>query len=303
MLEVLEAVRRIVYRYAKTVTPLEEQANFGDTLIAVESSLRFKKDEYIAIHNGIETEYHQIEDIPDNTHIQIPSPGIVSTQPWSLSSVPVVEKCLMPNMFVNGIYIGDPQVIPKFPAITIMGNEHSSQWFTMGTTEEHYKLQIAIYVEDATLEDGYYYLLKLTDIVQKGLKKNIYPLVGDIDTTSLTVDVQGGLDTVLTVSDTSKFTAGDKILIEDRFKTEELRVCNILDSQTLEVYIEPMASFKISNGAKLIRLSRFIHNSWPENINYGYIHKDTLLKAATISWFAKEVEVQKEGGWSDPQLS
>ena len=38
--------------------------------------------------------------------------------------------------------------------------------------------------------------------------------------------------------------------------------------------------------------SRFIFNSWPSNIEFGSIHKGELLKAARISWFAEEEEMQ-----------
>jgi hypothetical protein len=302
MLDVLESVRRVVYRYAKTATPLAAEAAYGDTILEVESSIRFKKGDDIALHNGVEVEYFVIESIPDETHIVIPSPGINSANPWALSETPVIERCIVPGMFVQGIYIGEPNVIAKYPAITIMGNERTSDWTALNITEENYRIQIAIYVEDGTNEDGYYGLLKITNTIQKGLKKNIFPLVGEIETSNVIFDIAPN-DSFVKIADTSQFNVDDKIVLEDRFKAEEMRIRQVIDSQTICVFVPPKEPYLVANDAKVIRLSRFIHNSWPESINYGYIHKETLLKAATISWFAKEIEVQAGGGWSDPQLS
>ena len=82
-----------------------------------------------------------------------------------------------------------------------------------------------------------------------------------------------------------------------------MRICNIVDSTTLQVVVPPANPYLISENSKIIGLTRFIYNSWPADIKYGFIHKGSLLKASTISWFAKETEQQTRGGWSDPQIT
>lgn len=301
MLEVLESIRRIVYRWTKTNTPLTATAFRNDVILTVDNTNRFLAGDAVAIHNGTEVEYLIIQNIIDGEHVQINSPGIQSLMPWLPQENTIVEKLFF-NHFVQGIYIGDPKVIPKYPAISIMGESRSSDWYALQLTKEKYNIKITTYVEDATLEDGYYFLNHVTDAIETGLKRNIFPLVGPTDVSDVLFDLNAN-DVFIKVANANLYPSYSKIILEDKFKAEELRVVCIVDDTTIQVFPNVKNSYNVADGAKLIKLTRFIHKSWPAEIEYGAIHKDTLLKASTISWYGEEMLPVQPGGWQDPQLS
>jgi hypothetical protein len=301
MIDILESVRRTIYRWVNTNVALTEDAPYNTTTLKVTSSIRFKAGDEVALHNGVDGEPGlRIYEVPDNNTIILETPIQVITG-WRVSNNAMLTKTYN-GQFMQAIYIGEPDVIPMYPAITILGQKRSSEWFTLGTTKERYSLQIAIYSAADNHEDSYRTVMQLADIIQLGLKKNIFPLVGQYETTTITADIAAE-DTFIKVADSSIFQCEDKIVVENIYQAEELRVAAIPDSTTIQVFPNPHFPYLVSEQTKVIRLTRFIYNSWPSDIEYGFKYKGTLLHAASISWFAEEQEIQTRHGWSDPQLS
>lgn len=301
MIDILESVRRVVYRWVNTTVALTQDAPYNTTTLKVRSTRRFKAGDEVAIHNGIDGEPHlRVGAIIDDNTLELESPIQVMAG-WRVSANAMLTKTFN-GQFVQGIYINDPDVIPAYPAITITGKTRNSEWITLSTTKERYSLELAIYVQADNDETSYRTLLQLTDIIQLGLKKNIFPLVGPYSTVPITADVVGG-DNYIKVANSSVFVPDEKLIIENIYQAEELRLCCITDPTTIQVYPNVYNDYKVSDGAKMIRYNRHIYNSWPAEINYGYKLKESLLHASTINWFAEEQEPQRRHGWSDPQLS
>lgn len=301
MIELLESVRRTIYRWVNTTVSLTQDVAYGDTTVKVTTTRRFRKGDEVAIHDGTDGEpgLHILEIVDDNTLI-LESPIKVITG-WRVASNAMLTKTYN-GQFVQAIYINDPPVIPAYPAITILGRNRSSEWLTLGTTKERYDLQIAIYVQSDNHEQSYRTLLQITDIIQLGLKKNIFPLVGPYDYTNVTANV-ASLDEYIKVADTSKFNQHDGLIIENIYHAEEVRVREVVDSTTLRIHPTVLFPYLTTESPKAIKFRRFIYNSWPATVEYGFKVKETLLHAATISWFAEEQEDQTRHGWSDPQLT
>lgn len=303
MEDVLESVRRIVYRWVNTQATLLTNANPGDNIITVESTKRWLKGDELALVQ-YDNNRHQprlyVKDILDNNRIQLTEP-IRGTMSWTTSDNTVIRKTF-DSQFFEAIYIGDVDVIPMFPAMTIMGKNKTSEWFTLGSTKEAYDLQITLFVKKESNEKSYRSLLRLTNTVEKGLKNNIFPLIGDVDISNLTANyIQG--DTFIKVADSSIYKENQSVLIENLHRAEESAVKCIVDSTTLQLHMPFSHSYSIDDESKIIGLNRFIFNSWPASIDYGHIHKGSLLHASTIQWFAWEQEIQESGGWKDPQLT
>jgi hypothetical protein len=289
--EVLDSVRRIITRWTVTNTPLTANASAGDTVLTVNASKRFREIDEVLIRNSVSAETPLIvESIIDDTHIKLSTPIRFN---WNVSDNAILEKTFHQN-FVQNVYLGEPENIPKFPAITISAESSSSEWITLRSTKETYNIKISIYVQKNIQEDTYRYHLQLANTIQWGLKHNIFPLVGPYTVTAITSDISSG-DLVIKVADSSIFdpTTKHRVLIEDLYKSEDLIVTQILDPTTVVVSRPICFDYLVSNGAKAISVSRFIYNSWPNNIQFGTIFKGTLLKAATIDWFAWEEEVQR----------
>ena len=303
MIDVLESVRRIVYRWVNTQTPLITDANPGDNILTVESTKRWKEGDELALvqyDNGGHQPRLYIDEVLDNNRIKIKE-GVRGSNVWKVSDHTVIRKTF-DSQFFEGIYIGDPDVIGKFPAISIMGENRQSEWLTIGSTKEAYNLQITIYNKQESNERSYRTLLKITETVERGLKDNIFPLIGKVNISNLTADYLQG-DTFIKVSDSSIYKENQSILIENLHRAEESSVYCIVDGTTLKLHMPFSNSYSKEDESKIIGLNRFIYNSWPASINYGHIHKGSLLHAATIEWFAWEQEIQETGGWKDPQLT
>jgi len=300
MEQILESVSRIIRRWVSTSTPLTSNASKGDTILHVENSSRFSRGEEITIHDGNRGENPciRISSIPDNASIELESPIRFN---WRVSDGCVVQKTYM-GMFVQGVYIGEQPVIPKYPAIEIVPLSRNSQWMTFGTTREKRNFEINIYADQETKENGTRFIIRMSDIIQKGLKKNIFPLVGEYDIIDVTADVLAEDDTIR-VQSTSLLQTDQLVILENKYRAEELRVCSVLDSNTVQVFPLVHNDYLVSEDAKIIILNRFLFNSWPSDIQFGVVSKGTLLNAAKIQWFCEEQEVQTRGGWSDPNLS
>jgi len=293
MEEVLDSVRRIVAQWTATSTPLISNVTPGDTILNVNNTKRFRQGDEITIYStnkGAET-YLVIDEILDTTHMQLTS---AVTYAWTTLENALVAKTFYGN-FIQGIYLGEPDPIPKFPAITIQATTRDSEWMTLDSTRETYKLELNVYVKAGVQEDAYRFLIRITDIIQKGLKQNIMPLVGPYETSALTSNAEAG-DLFLKVADSSIFDPGNgglgRAILEDLYKAEEFRIEEVVNSTTVKLITPVCFDYDVDDGTKLISIRRLVYNAWPDNIQYGTIFKGTLLKAAKISWFCFEEELQ-----------
>lgn len=304
MEDVLDSVRRIVSKWVQTSTAITVDVNTGDDTLSVRSSGRFKVGDQVMIRDATlayETSL-VVEEIISTKSIKLTTNVLNGV---SVGRNPILIKTIN-EMFVQGIYIGDPDNISHYPAITVDGIRKNSGWLTLDSTKERYDIEINTYVLESTHEDGYRFLLQMTKAIEAGLKKNIFPLVGTYAIVALLSDAAVD-DVFIKVSDSSIFdispdvSTNRRIIIEDQFQMEEKWVESIVDSETIKLS-QGMCFNYDKDDASIIIPTRFIYNSWPADIEYGKIHKGELLKASTIKWFAEEEEVQLMRK-QDPQLT
>jgi len=293
--EILDSVRRIVAQWAATTTSLIADAAPGSTVLNVNNTKRFNQGDEITIYStgkGAET-FLIVDEILDTTHIQLTS---ATTYAWTTAENTIVAKAYYGN-FIQGVYLGEPDPIPKFPAITIHAVSRDSEWMTLDSTRETYNIELNVYVEAGIQEEAYRFLLRVTDTIQKGLKDNIMPLVDPYATTALTVDAVSG-DMFLQVADSSIFDPANgglgRAILEDIYKAEEFRIEEVVDATTVKLITPVCFNYAVDDSAKLLSVRRLIYNSWPDSIQYGTIFKGTLLKGATINWFCHEEELHLE---------
>lgn len=294
MEEVLDGVRRIIYKWVNTSTLVDLNITKGDTVICVRSSRRFSVGDQVMLKANEIYETNLIISSIDKVAnlITLSTPAL---NDWAIVDNTVLIKTIN-EQFVQGIYIGDPDVITRFPAITVNGVSRSSEWLTLESTKERYQIEVSVYVKASTHEGGYRFLLNIADEIQKGLKYNITPLISDYDLTSLTQNIAVG-DTTIYVADRSLFNNYRRVIIEDTFESHENWVTTWFTEEedpsqgALRLKDCVPYSFNVSDTSVIVP-NRFIFNSWPDNIQYGSIHKGELLKAAKISWFAEEEEMQ-----------
>lgn len=296
--EVLDAVRKIVYRWVNAESPITSDISPGQTTITVRNNRRFSTGDQVMLRDATRYETDLVVDsidADDPTIVYLQSPGPLN--PWTVSQNTLLVRTIY-EMFLQGIYIGEPSVIPQYPAITVNGLSRSSEWLTLDSTKERYEIEVVIYVLASTHEKGYRFIMRMADAIQRGLKRNIYPLVDDYNVTSLQegASISNG-DLAIRVEDVSLFDTDYRIILEDNYTSQENKVSSVTydsgsgTSGTLILNMPVCGDFSYTD-TNIIQPNRFIYNSWPSDIKYGTIHKGDLLKAASISWFAEEEEIQ-----------
>ena len=294
MEEILDSVRRIVHKWVNTSSLIQADLSRGDTEIVVANASRFNVGDQVMLRNN--TIYETglvVESINYTTNCVTLSTPILND--WDVADNVVLIKTIY-EQFVQGIYIGDPDVIPRYPAITVNGISRNSEWLTLQSTKEKFQIEVTVLVQASTHEQGYRFLLNMADTIQLGFKRNILPLVSDYDITSLAEDITA-CDTTIRVADRSLFNNNRRIIIEDDLESTENWVIGWFDEtedpsqDALQLHDSVPYSFLVGNTTVIVP-KRFVYNSWPADVQYGTIHKGELLKAAKISWFAEEEELQ-----------
>ena len=149
MQEVLDSVRRIVHKWVNTVTPLRQSASVGDSQIFVNNSLRFNIGDEVMLKDASVYETGLIIKSIDSSTSIIFESSILND--WTIGQNSQLVKTIN-ELFVQGIYIGDPDVIPRYPAITVNGISRSSEWLTLESTKERYEIEVNIFVREATIK-------------------------------------------------------------------------------------------------------------------------------------------------------
>jgi len=286
---VLDSVRQITNRWLNTQVPLTEDAEAGDTIITVRNTARFLEGDTFLIRSPIDAGiFHTIDQVVDNTHLLLQEAVQFN---WPVSASPIVHKTFT-DQLLAGIYYGDPENIPMFPAVVIAADSLDSEWMTIDSTKENYTINVMIYAKIAAQEKGYKAVIKLADTLIYGLKRNLYPLVSPYKSTAVTAAITSG-DNYIKVADSTIFTQfPTRIIIEDEWKQSEIFVQDTIDDETLYVQPAPSCNFALADNPQVILMERFIFNSWPSNATYGDVFKGTLLKGAKINWFAHEEKIE-----------
>ena len=284
-IEIMNSVRNIANRWINTQQPLTVDAFAGDTTITIRNTNRFQVGDEIMIRdpiNGGEIN-NVIAEIVDDTNVRL-TEELISN--WTVDQSATLQK-IFDGQMLQGVYMGEPDNIPMYPAITVHMPTRESEWLTIDSTKEVYRAEISIYTKAAAQEKGYRNHIRIAETMIYGLKKNIYPLVSPYRTSLAIADIAPG-DVFIKVADTSNFVLPSRVIIEDEWKQAEIILNEIVDANTIKVRQSPGCSFLVSDNTQIINTDRFIFNSWPESVTYGEVYKGSLLKSAKISWFAWE---------------
>ena len=295
MEEVLDSLRKIINRWVNTEVDLTEDAEVGDVLLKVKTAMRFRDGDEVMLTDGNEFEHPlYVKSVVDETTIELTSSLKFV---WPVYKGSKVKKAVAGKL-VQSIFLGEPNVIQRFPAIVVVGDNQNSQWTTFESTTETYDVSISSYIEDSTLEDGYRALMRMTKLIEFGLKRNMFPLVGERSHASIIQPIAPG-DIYIKVDSTAGMVSEQLILLESTFRAEQVVIKSILDESTIELVQGAYYPYPLIDDPRAIIVTRFLYKCWPKTINYGFVHKDTLLKASKISWSGEEIQQHGPIGWWD----
>ena len=297
---IADAYRKIIARFIVNERKITSAVATGDVVIAVESARRFQVGEKIVLidknlsaNNTYLSEVATIYDIPDNYHLVLESGAIGNYQPDSL-----IRKILGAEQgvedFIKGIYVGKPNNITHYPAITVDVKSRSSDWFTLNSTKETYSIEIALYCSGADYEQQYRMMHAFVDKVESALFRSFYPLVEPYWQFTLAEDVSMN-DSIIKIDQDALF-CGAMIFFES---IDYLAFNRIEENKGNGVYrLRMPVGLDFSAGDHVIIPRRHIFNTLPEGTQYG-ITPTGMLKTAVITLRCEE-EVLRYYPYLDP---
>lgn len=288
MFEIQQSIKKIIERFIVNKTPTTAALSDGNTSIPVKSSRRYQCKDLVVIFNKpsmeqrAEGEVHTIVDIPDNSHIVIDE-GLIEN--YSLDNS-FVEK-MVGGTFLEAVYIGDPEVIPQYPAITVDAKSKANSWLTLESTSEEFTIDISIYVEAEFYDTQYELMHRYTKAIETALFRSFYPLVKPFNQTTL-VNSVNPQDKIIKIADEDLLlcSGGGWFWLESFDFLRSNRIRESLGNGVYELILPVSRSF--DPGDLIIVPTRHIYNTIPAQIQYGTVNKGTTLKAAVITWTASE---------------
>jgi hypothetical protein len=303
MLEILHSIKSIIERFIVNMVPLAAEANAGDTSVSLPSTRRFRYGDAVVIYHK-EGEYAQPEGEVHNV-VQVCDRSLVLDTPLTNSYTVAnsfVEKMIGfesgNETWLDAVYIGEPDVILKYPAITVNGKSRSSEWLTLESTKETYQIDITVYVEAADYESQVELMFAYVKQIEDSLFRSLYPLVRPYNVTTFTEPVEA-TSTIVKVQNPNVFTCKgiSWVFLESYDFLRHNLIVGDLGDGTFNLQFPAGAHFDV--GDKLIQPMRHIFNALPKGTQYGTVNKGTMLKAAVISYECSE-EVWRHTPYIDP---
>lgn len=300
MLEIQKAIKKIIERFIVIIRRITNNASVGDTTIYIQGTRRFRPGDHIVIRSLTRMVNHENDDVAIycisrvvDRHTLILTEPLVRNCTASDSVVQKVigyedgDQSLGPHNFLRAIYLGDPAVIPMYPAITIDAKSKNSEWFTLESLSQEYQIDITMYVDGHASHEAQYTLMHLyIKQIEDALLRTLYPLVQPYRSTTLTEDVNP-TDDIIRVTDENFFQCGmGWIFLENIDYLVPNRAIKHLGSGSLQLVRPAGASF--SAGDTIIHPLRHIYDSLAYSTAFGIVNKGTVLKAGKLSFRCKE---------------
>jgi hypothetical protein len=290
---ILRSLRSLLLEHVAASQPLASDMAVGSTSINVPNTSKFRDgdDIFIMSLSGNEAEPNQVVRVNDWDELLVETPTL---RGWTTAESAFVLKAVN-HQPLKRIHIGDLRVIPDFPTITIDLTGESNEWITLRGTTHEYKFAIRAYVQYDNFEETNRGLIKLAENIREVLMDHIHPLVDGIQY-PLLADVPKGA-VIATIPDTSKFEPFRVVYLRDAKphpSSQEDMVRSILSPTQLELATPAQHDYQVSRQAELILVNHYLYDSRPSDITYGFMpgQGGSLLKAAEITWFAKEERIR-----------
>ncbi len=302
MRNILFALKTIIERYVVGKQALTENVTAGEVLIPVRSSRRYVAGDQVAVYKkpaeneSSTADIRTITEIPDWNSIVINEPTS-QAYPAELSGV---EKSHYGH-FCDAVYIGNPDVLPGFPSITIEIADKTAEPMTIGTTQDTYHVDISVWSSGDGYESQYLLMMHYAEQIEQSLWRSFYPLVAPYGSSTLAEDMEPGEDLLkLTapLDDGHPLKANGSLFIEGIDTVSEFRIKQDLGNNVYQTMIPTTTHFMA--GDSVIRPHRYFFWSFPNKIDIGTVNATQgTLKAATLRYEMRE-QVIRRVGYHDP---
>ena len=319
--EVIDGIIDLIDKNMIARTNVVSNVTTGDVLINVENSFHYEpKQEAILIDYGYNDttspHYNVYERIRikevNNTHWVTLYEPIISN--WTVADQSFMQKTIGHDpLYTENVLYGDREVIPTTDiAITVEPVSLSNEWlYIQGGLSEEYRVSLMIYGKDVETEDGMVILGKYTDALYKLMMSELHIDINNYESPLMedTISTVGtGNCGYIVVEDTSdnremfvlssSIPRGAVFDIQDNVQTH-------IDLSILDItyYVEDgrnlmridldneIGAYLLSEYAVFRRRRRYFYDTRVDSVDYGKVQKGSaFLRAATLSWWGKEIE-------------
>lgn len=293
--QIIDSIRSIISKALRAQTILTSSAVSGQTQINVISSRRFNIGDQIRIRNTIDNsgQYHNIKQVPLGNIIVLTQP----IQGNYNKDDTVIQMCYNFQV-LQAVYHGKPQVIPKYPSVTVFVPSFSHSPLAIRLNQDKYTVQISIYVQASWQQLAVRTLSRMVKKINQTMKRNYLPLVSPFVSCSIASDINAG-DQYIYINNSSGniLWAPAIISLQDPWNWNEVSVQRIVSvdnntGMTLLKLSTPCAySFKVQDNSQAIFHTRMIYYNWLDNVSYGVVYKGTLLKSAVMTLTIKQTDI------------
>lgn len=284
-LAIQKAIRKVISRYVVNERALTSVASVGDISLSIVSSRRFVLGDKIALIDLTtgDAEILEICAVPDTQTIEVDT-GLLGDYPIT-GGGSVIRKILGYEAgieaFIQSIYLGDPEVISHYPAITIDAKSRDSEWFTLESTKERYTFDISVYVKTSDYEASYELMHRYANAIEQALFRTMFPLVEPFTSTTLAQAVEPDDILIQVVEDETFQCTGNWVWFES---VDYLRANSLTEYLGNGVYrLKRPIGQAFAAGDQVITPNRWVFNMIPPNTQFGTVNKGTMLKAAVIT--------------------
>jgi hypothetical protein len=313
---VVDSIIDIIKAELIAKTDLTADATTGDTTISVFNSFHFHPGQEIVFidynynvegHEHYQVfEYSVVKRVIDTKTIELTTPVISN---WLLSDQAFIQKTIAHSpLYDQNVLYGDREVIPTDEvAITVEPVNISNEWiYLQGGLSEESRVSIFIYGQSVETEEGMRILNKYTkavyDLLVGSLHLNINdhqaPLTGDInlyDTQFCVCDTPENREYFVV---TQPGRHRERYMFQDNLTPRcvmyEITDRNISGGEIcLTVSCPFLEEISKAEFGMAIRMNRYFYDSRIDSVTFGVTQKSSaVLRAAELSWFGKEVNLQ-----------
>jgi len=284
MIQILEYLRKEIIQAISAAEYLINDMSVGSNIIKVKrAGIKWDVGEEIVVRNDDLGEAFTVERIIDRETIQTTKPA---THDWLVSQRAQCNRAVGYH-YLKYVLLGDQNVIPDYPAVTLEANTKAIEWMTIPGTTNEFTVTIAVYVLEDNTEASYKLLLQYTSAIEEMLMHNLHPEISAAEQI-LQYDVVYG-ESLIVVPDATIWDINDLFVIEDDYHKDMLEVKRIIDPITLELSRGVHFDFHVADGSVAKKFRRYFYDSRVTNITYGYKQKGSaFLKASQINSYTKE---------------
>jgi len=283
MIQVLENLRDRIIQRISAAESLTANLSTGSRIVKVREARKFDTGQDVVVRNHELGEGFTVERIVDKNTIELDHDA---AHDWRVADEAQLNKAFGHN-YLKYVMLGDQEVIPSYPSITLEGDNKTIDWISIPNTTDEFTVTISVYVLEDNTEESYKLLLKYTSAIEEMLMNDLHPDISALDQ-DLTNDIAYG-DTLVTVPDATVWNPDEVIVFDSISNRDVNEVKRIVDTTTLELRRGSHFNFSASDDLVAKKLLRYFYDSRVTNITYGYVQKgSSFLKASQLSWFIKE---------------